>query len=102
MAGSEPCHTRPDRFSHSSYRLGRPEVHEGRRACHLCPFAAECLVWALANPTLVPDGIWAATRQRTAIRHKLAARLGTGDRYEHALRTAYAEAAATRKQAAGR
>ncbi|MCX5318111.1 WhiB family transcriptional regulator [Streptomyces sp. NBC_00154] len=104
LTGSEPCHTGTARFSHDSYRADQPETREAQRACRRCPFAAECLVWALANPELAPEGIWAATtpRERSVLRRRLTTRLGTGERYERALQKAYADAAATREKAAVR
>jgi WhiB family redox-sensing transcriptional regulator len=52
---------------------------KAKLACADCPVVTGCLKWALANPTLAPNGVRAATtaRQRTALRNDLVARLGT-------------------------
>ncbi|WP_405763909.1 WhiB family transcriptional regulator [Actinacidiphila glaucinigra] len=53
-------------------------IAQANAACRVCTLAADCLKWALANPQLTPNGIWAATtpRQRTTLRQRLVARLG--------------------------
>ena len=49
-------------------RYSRTALAEARQVCDLCPIAAECLEYALAEPDL--DGIWAGTTpsERKAMR----------------------------------
>ncbi|MFD4543551.1 WhiB family transcriptional regulator [Streptomyces bauhiniae] len=51
---------------------------QAKAACAGCPIVKGCLKWALANKTLTPTGVWAATtaRERTKLRKDLVARLG--------------------------
>jgi WhiB family redox-sensing transcriptional regulator len=51
---------------------------KAKLACSGCPIVTGCLKWALANPTLTPTGVWAATthRDRNRLRKQLTARLG--------------------------
>lgn len=76
------CRTDPDLFAHeygqSSSTEDRARTERARRTCRGCPIAAGCLKWALANPSLTPTGIWAATnsRERTVLRRRLQARHG--------------------------
>ncbi|GGO98677.1 WhiB family transcriptional regulator [Wenjunlia tyrosinilytica] len=75
------CQDKPDLFAHEHGDNG-PEAHkrieQARTLCAACPLAKHCLKWALANPSLVPTGIWAGTtaRQRTVLRRRLVDRLG--------------------------
>lgn len=76
------CQTNPDLFTYDLAPTDtddRRRVARARRVCGGCPIAAECLKWALANPSLTQSGIWAATTpgQRTNLRRRLRARLGT-------------------------
>lgn len=34
------------------------QVEAAKAVCAGCPVVAECLAWALANPTLTDDGVW--------------------------------------------
>ncbi|MFE7776330.1 WhiB family transcriptional regulator [Streptomyces sp. NPDC057445] len=75
------CSTDPERFVHGHGENG-PKVQEqldaARALCSTCPVVQDCLRWALANPSLTPTGIWAATtaRQRNVLRARLSGRLG--------------------------
>jgi hypothetical protein len=75
------CRTNPAWFAHE-YGDNTPgdvaRMERAKTACRACPLAADCLKGALANPSLTPTGIWAATtaRQRTTLRHRLQVRLG--------------------------
>jgi hypothetical protein len=93
FTGTEPCFDRPERFFHDAYNRDQPEVRAALRECRHCPLAPVCLVWALANPDLSRHGIWGATtpRQRTRLRTKVAARVGT-DRVDATYRSAYTTA----------
>jgi WhiB family redox-sensing transcriptional regulator len=75
------CQAAPALFAHR-YGDSGPDAHlrieQARALCAVCPIAKHCLKWALANPSMVPTGIWAGTtaRQRTALRQRLVDRLG--------------------------
>jgi WhiB family redox-sensing transcriptional regulator len=93
LTGAEPCRDRTEHFFPDAYTRDQPEVRVALLECRRCPLAPVCLVWALANPRLSQHGIWGATtpRQRTALRTKVAARVGA-DRVDDTYRTAYATA----------
>ncbi|GHB68060.1 hypothetical protein GCM10010377_68720 [Streptomyces viridiviolaceus] len=75
------CKATPALFAHDlgdSTPEASDRMHQAKTACRACPIAADCLKWALANPTLTREGIWAATtaRERTTLRRRLVERLG--------------------------
>lgn len=76
------CRTNPALFVHehgqTSSKEDRDRIERARTACGGCPIAAGCLKWALANPSLTPTGVWAATisRERTRLRRRLQLRHG--------------------------
>jgi WhiB family redox-sensing transcriptional regulator len=76
------CRTSPALFAIEDI-ADRPDrdkaLAKAKLACAGCPVVTGCLKWALANPALTPNGVWAGTtaRQRTALRKDLVARLGT-------------------------
>jgi hypothetical protein len=76
------CRTNPALFVHehgqTSSKEDRDRIERARTACRGCPIAADCLKWALANPSLTPTGVWAATisRERTGLRRRLQQRHG--------------------------
>ncbi|MCX4993515.1 WhiB family transcriptional regulator [Streptomyces sp. NBC_00568] len=92
--GAEPC-AGSRGFFLDSYAPQTREVLAAGALCRRCPVAKSCLIWALANPTLAYDGIWAATTpsQRRTLRKRLLHRLGP-DRLSQTLRTEYARARA--------
>ncbi|WP_242432074.1 WhiB family transcriptional regulator [Streptomyces avermitilis] len=73
------CRATPQLFAHDIGDSDTARAEQAKAACQACPIATACLKWALANPQLTTEGIWAATppRQRTALRHQLADRLGS-------------------------
>ncbi|MGW4825439.1 WhiB family transcriptional regulator [Streptomyces sp. NPDC004227] len=77
------CHPQPHTFAYDRGTSNDLEVQariaQAKAACRRCPIATTCLQWALAHPELTPEGIWAATtaRERTGLRQRLTARLGT-------------------------
>ncbi|MEU1458850.1 WhiB family transcriptional regulator [Streptomyces avermitilis] len=72
------CRAAPQLFVHDVGDFDRERAEQAKAVCRTCPIATACLKWALANPQLTTEGIWAATtpRQRTALRHQLTQRLG--------------------------
>ncbi|MEV2236460.1 WhiB family transcriptional regulator [Streptomyces phaeochromogenes] len=78
------CQKTPSQFDFAaSDRVGDRAATERRlaqagTACAACPIAAACLRWVLVNKQATRTGVFAATtpRQRTALRSRLADRLG--------------------------
>jgi transcription factor WhiB len=76
------CRTNPALFVHehgqTSSKEDQDRIERARTACGGCPIAPGCLKWALANPSLTPTGVWAATisRERTGLRRRLQQRHG--------------------------
>ncbi|MGI5532531.1 WhiB family transcriptional regulator [Streptomyces syringium] len=62
----------------SNSRAREKAVAKAARVCSGCPIVQGCLKWALANPKLTKNGVWAATtsRDRQKLRKKLVERLG--------------------------
>ncbi|MFH8470896.1 WhiB family transcriptional regulator [Streptomyces sp. NPDC017991] len=66
------CHARPDLFI-PDREMGSQEdldrIHRAKSMCSTCPVIEDCLKWALVNPDLAAEGIWAATtpRERTRL-----------------------------------
>ncbi|WP_331726286.1 WhiB family transcriptional regulator [Streptomyces sp. NBC_00470] len=104
LSGTEPCATGEKEYFHDSYAVNQPAVKDALRACRRCPLAAECRIWALANPDLAPTGIYGAStpRQRKEDRRQLISRLGDGPAYERVLRRAYDANVAWRTQSDAR
>ncbi|MER6466420.1 WhiB family transcriptional regulator [Streptomyces sp. NPDC001228] len=75
------CQRQPELFDfeRGDYARRMPELAQARSACARCPLAADCLLWALVNKNAATVGIIAGTtpRQRTQLRSRLAARLGS-------------------------
>jgi WhiB family redox-sensing transcriptional regulator len=75
------CGTRPELFfpdGKSGYQEDLARVQRAKAICQVCPIANACLKWALVNPGLTTEGIWAATtpNERGRLRSKLIKRLG--------------------------
>ncbi|MGW1534449.1 WhiB family transcriptional regulator [Streptomyces aureus] len=72
------CRTTPQLFAYDVGNSDQARAQQARLACAGCPIATACLKWALANPALTSEGIWAGTipRQRRALRRRLIDRLG--------------------------
>ncbi|WP_370424344.1 WhiB family transcriptional regulator (plasmid) [Streptomyces sp. QH1-20] len=77
------CRTNPalfeiDAIPASDSRAREKALANAARVCSGCPIVQGCLKWALANPKLTKNGVWAATtsRDRTKLRKKLVDRLG--------------------------
>ncbi|MEU5297821.1 WhiB family transcriptional regulator [Streptomyces umbrinus] len=76
-----PCQDDPALFAFEEVadRLQRTKsIARAKLACSGCPVVQGCLKWALANPSLTPRGVWAATTpgKRGALRNGLVQRLG--------------------------
>lgn len=88
IVAADPRIPRPDTTNAPCSRANVAEQHGpdatprqaamARKRCRRCPAARGCLLWALANPDLVPDGTWGGTTPewRDAKRAQLADRLG--------------------------
>ncbi|MET8102733.1 WhiB family transcriptional regulator [Streptomyces sp. NPDC005236] len=72
------CRTTPELFVYDVGDSDQARAAQAGLACTACPIATACLKWALANPALTTEGVWAGTipRQRRALRRRLADRLG--------------------------
>lgn len=78
------CRTNPAQFAIEDVstaddpRAREKATAQAKQVCSGCPVVTECLKWALANPDLTPNGVWAATtkRDRKRLRKQLVARLG--------------------------
>ncbi|MFD8888827.1 WhiB family transcriptional regulator [Streptomyces erythrochromogenes] len=75
-----PCIREPGLFSHDRplVNLSVERERYAKRKCAGCDVAADCLRWALVNPSSSKAGIWAATtiRERQILRARLHNRLG--------------------------
>ncbi|MPY36828.1 WhiB family transcriptional regulator, partial [Streptomyces adustus] len=72
------CRATPQLFVYDIGDADSARADQAKLACAACPIATACLKWSLAHPALTTEGIWAGTtpRQRTALRRRLADRLG--------------------------
>jgi WhiB family redox-sensing transcriptional regulator len=72
------CRTTPQLFVYDVGDSDQARAEQAKLACQACPIANACLKWALANPALTTEGVWAGTipRQRRVLRRRLADRLG--------------------------
>lgn len=59
-------------------RMGDEDTLAAKALCKRCPQATDCLLYVLANSSLFPEGVWAATtpKERDELRARLTERLG--------------------------
>jgi len=69
FTGDEPCTKVPDVFhpDKNDYRSGAI----ARWICRRCPMQAECLEWAMSDPTLLGIHAGTTSSQRSAIRGQI-------------------------------
>lgn len=76
------CRRTPGLFDVAYGEATAPEAAEriraAKAACRRCPFAVDCLRWALTHPAETSTNIWAGTTagERTRLRTRLEQRLG--------------------------